>query len=529
MDRRIKNPTWVMAPLITIALLTAFLIFPWMQRVDLRDPWLATLCLVNTAIWWVVLWWSLHHLTFKLVPLFYRPADHPPAAAATQPRFAILYPTCDDFQWAACQSCATQDYPPELLQVYICDDSRDPVYKQRIGEFAHRYPHVRVIERPDRRGFKAGNLNHAIAHAATDAEWIIILDADQSLPQDYVSQFAKAVSGLPESVAFVQARQASEHVLPTSSTRFQQAIGFEIDIFYAQDLALRSVGGFLPLIGHGAALRRSAWARVRFPEVVSEDFAMAMELRNQGMIGVYSHAIQSWEAFPRSFGAFLVRFRKFAGGTAELYRQHLLRFVLGPATFTEKTDLLMMVGWYALMPVVIANGYLSAYVGHRLWQLRIAALHPVLPYVFVGMFLLNIPVLCTAAPTVWHAVQHWFWSSAVYGACLPIASVRFLRHFCFGKPPQFDRTPKDGPDPAIGRGTCLAMILLGVATVAWGLCWSSPFTPVLIALGVSYASVPVYTRLNESSAWGAAARWLVLLPGCLYLYALWEMWSWQGV
>jgi hypothetical protein len=268
---------------------------------------------------------------------------------------------------------------------------------------------------------------------------------------------------------------------------------------------------------------------VKFPEVVSEDFAMSLELRNQGLIGIYAESIQSWESFPRSFGAFLVRFRKFAGGTAELYRQFLGRFLLGPATFTEKLDLAMMVGWYALMPLVIFNGYLSAYVCHRLWQLRISALHPALPYVFVSMFLLNVPVVYTAAPTVFHAAQHWLWSSAIYGACLPIAAVRFLWHFFFGKPPQFDRTPKDGPEPGIGTATCVSMVLLGLATVGLAVHWYSPFTPVLMGLGVSYLCVPAYTRLNESSVWGAIARLLVLVPGSFYLYALWEMWSWQGI
>jgi hypothetical protein len=163
-----------------------------------------------------------------------------------------------------------------------------------------------------------------------------------------------------------------------------------------------------------------------------------------------------------------------------------------------------------------------------LWQLRISALHPALPYVFVSMFLINVPVLCTTMPTVFHVVQHWLWSSAIYGACLPIASVRFLRHL-FGRPPKFERTPKDGPDPSVDRTTATSMVILGAASVGLAIYWYSPFTPVLMGLGISYVCVPAYTRLNESSLRGVIARLLVLLPGLFYFYALWEMWRWQGI
>ncbi|NUQ62779.1 MAG: hypothetical protein HUU20_09830 [Pirellulales bacterium] len=253
-----------------------------------------------------------------------------------------------------------------------------------------------------------------------------------------------------------------------------------------------------------------------------------MELRNQSLIGVYADSVESWESFPESFGAFLIRLRKFSGGTAELYRHCMKSFLLGPATFTEKLDLAMMVGWYGLMPLVIANGYLSAYVCHRLWMQRVSALHPALPYLFVVMFLLNTPVLYSAAPTFLHAVQHWFWSSAIYGACLPIASARFLVHL-IGARARFDRTPKGGEAAPIGRGTCSAMILLGLATLGISACWYSPFSPVLVGLGVSYLSVPLYTQLNESTVPGAIARLAIFLPGAFYICALWEMWWWQGI
>lgn len=531
----VKNPWFVIAPLLTTIVFIVVLILPWMQRVDLEDRRLTFLCTINAAIWCVVLWWTMHHLLFKAAPLFVRPPEIPAAKPSDSPlvSFAILYPTCDDFDWSACQSCVQQNYPSDRLLVVICDDSADENYRRKIDEFQQTYPSVRLSRRGNRRGFKAGNLNEAMAHAVpASVSWVVIVDADQNLPSDYVRSLSAATAKAADYVAYVQGRQKSDHVRFSPSgaaTPFQCVLGQEIDVFYSYDLLWREAAGFLPMIGHGTALRRSAWEQVKFPEIVSEDFAMSMELRNRSFVGEFADSVESWESFPESFGAFLVRFRKFAGGTAELYRVCLPRFLLGPATFTEKLDMFMMVAWYALMPLVVVNGYLSAYICHELWQRQVSALHPALPYVFVALFLSNFPVLYSTSPTLWHSIQLWFWSSAVYGACLPVVSTRFLVYLLTGANPRFDRTPKGELSTPIGFGTAAAMIALGVVTLELAIYWSSPFSPVLFGLGLSYLCVPLYTQLHVHNLWGSVARVLVFLPGAAYLYALWEMWSWMGI
>ena len=512
---------------------TAFLLLPWFsQQTRIDQIGLGILCIINAFLWWIVLWWSLHHLTYKLLGLWQestaKKTEETVSQASTS--FVLLYPTCDDFQWHACKSCITQDYPTEHLQVVICDDSTESSYKSEIDRFAAQFPTVRVVRRDTRVGFKAGNLNNALAQEDVQGEWIVIVDADQNLPQSYVSQFAREIASVNRPrVAYIQGRQESDHVLPANSTRFQQTLGREIDIFYRHDLALRTQYGFLPLVGHGAALRYKAWQEVRFPEVVSEDFAMCMELRNKAWIGQYAENIRAWESFPESFDSFLIRYLKFAGGTGELYRKHLKPFLLGPATFTEKVDLLMMVGWYALMPIVILNGYLSVFVCHWLWGLGVSALHPVLPFVFLFMYLAQLPMLYSAAPSLGAALQQGMWSSAIYGACLPIAAIRFLRNLLPGSSPRFDRTPKGEQVSALHLRTKIGMVSLGISTIALALILYSPFRPVLLGLGLSYTCLPLYSKLNESTLAGMCARSLVTMPGVFYVYALYEMWKWGTI
>ena len=74
------------------------------------------------------------------------------------PRVAILYTTANDFVAASAESCLRQSYPNFML--YLLDDSSDESYKAMVDEFAARDPkRIQVVRRPDRKGFKAGNLN----------------------------------------------------------------------------------------------------------------------------------------------------------------------------------------------------------------------------------------------------------------------------------------------------------------------------------------------------------------------------------
>ncbi|GGJ22399.1 UDP-forming cellulose synthase catalytic subunit [Neoroseomonas lacus] len=63
------------------------------------------------------------------------------------------------------------DWPPEKMRVWILDDGRRPAFR----EFAEACGAGYMI-RPDNKGAKAGNLNHAMRH--TDGEFIAIFDCD---------------------------------------------------------------------------------------------------------------------------------------------------------------------------------------------------------------------------------------------------------------------------------------------------------------------------------------------------------------
>src|SRR3982074_748220 len=71
------------------------------------------------------------------------------------------------------------DYPRELLQIQVLDDSTDDtraLTTSCVAELQSRGFNVELIHRTDRTGFKAGALETGLASA--DSEFVCILDAD---------------------------------------------------------------------------------------------------------------------------------------------------------------------------------------------------------------------------------------------------------------------------------------------------------------------------------------------------------------
>jgi cellulose synthase/poly-beta-1,6-N-acetylglucosamine synthase-like glycosyltransferase len=522
--------SWLLIP-IPLALMLAvagIIVYPWARRLDLLDPHFAMLARINAFIWLLVLWWSLHHLVFQVAVLLTLPARRTSDPLNPKVNFVVLYLTCDDFQPVACESCLSQDYRSTGFRVLICDDSRDPQRRAEIDTFAGRHPDVRVVRRVDRTGFKAGNLNHAFSETHENENWLLIADADQILPRGYLLQLAGIVAELPEDVAFVQTANEPARGPELEVTTFQEALETEIRLFYERDLVQRQKFGFLPALGHGIAVRRSAWQRLEgFPELVSEDYAFSLAVSSARLRGVYVEEVCSQEALPRNFEAFTIRLRKFAGGSAELLRKASWKFFRSKASLVEKVDFAMLLLWYPLLPFLLCNGFLSAYVCYRWWSLGISALHPALPYIFLGMFLLCLCVIASTTRGVRKAARYWFWATSVYNSLIPLGSWHFLLHLF--RNPTFERTPKqDGETPRLGLASVVTLSV-GLVAISLALLWWSPFSPVLASYGTSYAAFPLFRFLNRQNLLGRIARIVIWVPGSLLLIALYTMWFWGSL
>ena len=492
---------------------------PWVRQIDLQDMAFSILAHINAGVWWIILLWALHHLSYQIVALFQKNNPQNITISRKHPTVAVLYLTCDDFNANCAASCLNQTYKP--LQFYICDDSAQEKSRLEIDRFCAQYPKAILVRRENRVGFKAGNINHAIRNI--NAEWILLVDADQTLPENYLSDLILHVPENAGSLAFIQAAHKTAD-LPANSL-FQQALSSEVEFFYSRDLSARTKFGFVPLLGHGVLVNKTVLEAVGgIPELVSEDFAFAIRCLNKGYRGQYLEFVGSEEVYPFDFGGFLLRLRKFSGGTAELFRHELIHLLAGKGYFTEKWDMLLMLIWYILMPLLVVNGFLGSFVVHRLWSGNISYLHPALPYLYLWMFAASISLIVSSTRSLSKAVRFYFWSTAIYTASLPLASLSFLAGLLIK--PIFKRTPKNAEDTKLHFVDSILMVLLGLLALFCSYIWLSPFSPILAGQGVAYLCFPLYNYLNSNSAWGKFARLVVVIPGLLMIFALYAMWQW---
>ena len=75
------------------------------------------------------------------------------------------------------------DWPRDKMNVYILDDGRRPEFRDFAEEIGCGY-----VIRPDNKGAKAGNINHALKH--TDGEYIAIFDCDHAPTRAFLQMTA---------------------------------------------------------------------------------------------------------------------------------------------------------------------------------------------------------------------------------------------------------------------------------------------------------------------------------------------------
>lgn len=291
----------------------------------------------------------------------------PVPRAIHTPPVAVLYTTCNDFVEESAASCVAQDYPDFV--VYLLDDSTEPEYRARVDAFVARHgARVRLVRRGSRTGYKAGNLNHALTHVATREPLFALVDADEVLPPDFLTRMVPLLLA-DESRGFVQ---ANHQCTPREPGSLAHAMGVGIDIHWRWYQPLRNRYGFVMLLGHGAVLRRSAWEAIGgFPEIVSEDLAFALRIRERGWRGYFAEDVVCYEAFPETIRAFRVRHMKWTRGTCEFLAREMRRAIWSRRlSIVEKLDILfptlsLPLSLFYFLYIVDANLVIATMFGER--------------------------------------------------------------------------------------------------------------------------------------------------------------------
>lgn len=400
--------------------------------------------------------YGLYNLSVVIFAIYHRLREKKRTIEETQsvrfdPPVAVLYTTCNDFVEAGAASCVRLNYPN--FHVYILDDSSDKAGMRRIDRFAARYESVTVIRRPDRRGFKAGNLNYALQNVVSEPLFVIA-DSDEILPQNFLSVLVPRISADPD-CGFIQAN----HKCIKQGTKLQRDMCRGIDIHWEWYQPLRNRFGFVMFLGHGALLRKSCWDEVGgFPEVVSEDLAYAIEIREKGYYGTFAADVTCLEEFPSSVRAFRVRHVKWTRGTCEFLHQFAGRLIRSKnISWSEKLDILFptanlpltlfffifMIMTAIVLPVTIGERAIVTFeVGVNTLRLPVVrmpeAMNVLYTWDFFAMTLVALvsPLLCFVLAmrrTPLKLLRFLAHSTSLYAALAPLSTISIVGYALTGK------------------------------------------------------------------------------------------------
>jgi len=271
------------------------------------------------------------NLVIFIASYTYRKSGLPRRTLGDLPKVTVIYATCNDFDARAFGSVMRLDYP--CKEVLVLDDSTRAAVRAQVDRAASEHG-VRTVRRRERRGFKAGAINDILP--SLDCEYFAVVDADEIVPPDFLRRALEYFAD--EHIAFVQA----SHYAYNRESVWTGAMGHGVDLHWKVYQKYRNNYGVVNFLGHGALLRTEAVRAVGgFPEIVSEDIALTVELARVGFRGVFADDLLCGEAFPESFSAFRRRHKKWAMGTAEFLRLYLGRILTAPLAWYERLDLLL--------------------------------------------------------------------------------------------------------------------------------------------------------------------------------------------
>lgn len=190
-----------------------------------------------------------HHVSFRPEP--------PPAAPDSWPMVTVQLPIFNErfVVERLIHSVAALDYPPDRLEIQVVDDSTDEttaLAEALVNEYRSRGVNIRLLHRPDRRGFKAGALAAALAEAR--GEYIAVFDADFRPAPDFLRQTIPPFLQNPR-LGIVQARWGH---LNSSVSPLTAAQAIALDKHFAIEQTVRSQAGFFPKFNGTAGVLRRA-------------------------------------------------------------------------------------------------------------------------------------------------------------------------------------------------------------------------------------------------------------------------------
>ena len=266
--------------------------------------------------------YGLHRVVLLTRFRWHRGASAAPAPAAQRRTVTVQLPIYNERTVAArmIRAAGELEYPRDRLEIQVLDDSTDEtvaIVDEEVARLRARGIDARAIRRPDRRGYKAGALEHGLATAK--GELVCIFDADFVPFPDFLERLVGWFEDA--SIGMVQARW--EHVNRDESalTRAESAL---LDGHFVIEHKVRHDSGlFFNFNGTAGIWRRAAiesaggWQH----DTLTEDLDLSYRAQLAGWRFVYAPMVVAPAEVPPDIAAFKSQQHRWAKGSVQVFRK----------------------------------------------------------------------------------------------------------------------------------------------------------------------------------------------------------------
>lgn len=341
---------------------------------------------------------------------------------------------------------ANLDYPRELLQIQVLDDSTDEtstIIARQVARLQRQGVDIQHLRRTDRSGFKAGALAAATDQAR--GEFIAIFDADFIPGRDFLQRTLPHFS--EERVAFVQTRwgHVNRHY---SLLTFLQSLAIDAH-FMIEQQARFLAGHWFNFNGTAGIWRKSAlldaggWKA----DTLTEDLDLSYRVFFKGWKAVYLRDVEVPAELPVSFNAYRRQQGRWARGSLECAIKYLPQIWNSPLPLSDRLEASLHLTGYCVHLLLAALVFLYPLV------LLISREYPAL----ISLFGIGVIFNLTAfAPTLFFLVAEGQLGNrplrslpailfvSALGAGMMVNTLRAAAGILVGSRAAFERTPKYG-------------------------------------------------------------------------------------
>lgn len=261
------------------------------------------------------------HLLYHFLKAEKNKEPFPPKNSWTWPTVTVQLPVYNEVYVIErlIEAVAKLNYPRELLQIQILDDSTDQT-SELIRDKIAEYPDIdfQYIHRTDRKGFKAGALREGLEKAT--GEFIAIFDADFVPDPQFLRHAIPYFTS--EKIGMVQSRWTHLNRDYSVLTRLQ-AVALDAH-FLIEQMGRNHQGAFINFNGTGGVWRKSCIydAGNWHDDTLTEDLDLSYRAQRKGWEFVYRPEIESPAELPPIMSAVKSQQFRWTKGGAECAMKH---------------------------------------------------------------------------------------------------------------------------------------------------------------------------------------------------------------